>query len=151
MLFRTISSFETNFKLLDRLNTLVFNVWRDKSAQIYKDSDMARITNEYRNYISQVRTLSEEVKRIENSLGVKLNEITHIKNDIMNLYYDLPINKCAIWSAYGENLTQDQDGYVTSKRCAETRFVAKYNTERDAAAHYLGPCDKIYVSLDTRL
>lgn len=151
MLFRTISSFETNFKLLDRLNTLVFNVWRDKSAQIYKDSDMARITNEYRNYISQVRTLSEEVKRIENSLGVKLNEITHIKNDIMNLYYDLPINKCAIWSAYGENLTQDQDGYVTSKRCAETRFVAKDNTERDAAAHYLGPCDKIYVSLDTRL
>ena len=151
MLFRTISSLETNFKLLDRLNTMVFNVWRDKSAQTYKNADMARITNEYRKYISQVRILAEEAKKIENSLDVKLREITRMKNDIMNLYYDIPIRECAIWSAYGENLTQDQDGYVTSKRCAETRFVAKYHTERDAAARYLGPCDKIHVSQEKAL
>ena len=36
MFYRQISDFEENFKFLDRLNAIVFNVWKDDNAEAFK-------------------------------------------------------------------------------------------------------------------
>ena len=43
MFFRQISDFEENFKFLDRLNAIVFNVWKDNNAEAFKTQSMEQV------------------------------------------------------------------------------------------------------------
>ncbi len=157
MFFSGISDFESKFKTFDRLNSLLFNVWRDKSAEAYRDGDIARITNEYRNYISQVRSLAEEANRLNRQLDEKSRQIEKLKSEIWSIATTPEIIKCDIWEAKGEEAvyTQDENGHVHVhyRPCGQVRFVAKGlngrspQEEQAVAARYLGPCDKINVRL----
>ena len=43
MFFRQISDFDENFKFLDRLNILLFNVWHDNNADAYRTQSMEQL------------------------------------------------------------------------------------------------------------
>ena len=147
-----ISDLESKFKLFDRLNTLLFNVWRDKSAEAYKNNDIARITNEYRNYISQVRSLAEEASRLNKELDQKLNTITQLQREVYNIAINPQIDDCSIWEARGLRAVYTDEGeYNGDVPCGEeVRFVAKgvrAGGEKAVAAQYLGDCDDMIVNL----
>ena len=60
MFFRQISDFEENFKFLDRLNAIVFNVWKDNNAEAFKTQSMEQLEMFYRNYIDEMRQKSNK-------------------------------------------------------------------------------------------
>lgn len=132
MFLNGISEFESKFKMLDRLNSLVFNVWRDKNAIAYRDGDMARITNEYRHYISDVRSLSEEVKGLERKLENTFREIEALVHQVNNISGNPEIQGCRIYEAWGENTVRDNEGAIKIQRSDRIRFVAKYSPDSKA-------------------
>ena len=132
MFFSGISEFESKFKAFDRLNALVFNVWRDKNALAYRDGDIARITNEYRRYISKVRSLSEETNKLERELEGKLREIENLARQVADINYNPEIKDCSIYEAWGENTVRAEDGSPRTIRSRRIRFVAKWPPEPKA-------------------
>lgn len=152
MFLNGISEFESRFKLFDRLNIIVFNVWRDKKAIAYRDSDIARITNEYRNYISCVRSLAEQANKLEQSLEQKQREIERLRNEIGNLRLNPQIRNCCIFTAYGETQQYREDGRPgRTERSDKVRFVAKRGTERGIAESMVGGHDRVYVNQEMAL
>jgi hypothetical protein len=160
MFFSGIQDFERNFKTLDRLNALVFNVWRDKSAMAYRDGDIARITNEYRQYISRVRSLAQEAERLYKELDNKMSQIRQLNNEISNLSLNPDIKDCAIWEVRGYEIVpgRPEEGVPPSDQyCGSTKFVAKglngatSDQQKAVAARYMSGCDKYQVSLDRNL
>lgn len=155
MFLRGINEFELKFKTFDRLNVLLFNVWRGNAADTYRDSDLARIVNEYRNYISQVRTLAEEAKRLNDQLAEKESQITQLHRSLMEISKNPQIHDCSMWKAEGKDAVYYDNGEVRYyETCAEAHYVAKgvraYN-EKEIAARFVGPCDKIRVQLLKKL
>ena len=61
MFYREIQDFEENFRLLDRLNVMLLNVWRDKQADTFRNGQMQQLEILYRNYISEMRESSQEM------------------------------------------------------------------------------------------
>jgi len=160
MFFNGIQDFESNFKTFDRLNTLVFNVWRDKSAWAYRDGDIARITNEYRQYITRVRSLAQEAERLYKELDRKMSQIRQLNNEIANLAQNPEIKDCAIWEARGYEIRpgRPEEGIPpTEVYRGSTKFVAKglngagSDQKNAVAARYLSGCDKYQVSLSRNL
>lgn len=152
MFVRGINEFESKFKLFDRLNSLLFNVWRGKAAETYKNGDIARITNEWRNYSSQVRSLAEEVNRLYRELDNKYHEIERLGHDISNICLNPTINNCAIWEAYGEDPVYDCEGNRShDERTPTVRFVAKRGQEEFVAPRHIGSHYKNYVTLERNL
>ena len=151
MFLRGINEFELKFKTFDRLNVLLFNVWRGKAAEIYRNSDLARIANEYRNYISQVRTLAEEAKRLNDQLADKESQIIQLHQALMEISKNPQIHDCSMWKAEGKDAVYYDNGEVRYyETCAEARYVAKgvrAHNEKEIAAEFVGPCDKIHVIL----
>ena len=151
MFLRGINEFELKFKTFDRLNVLLFNVWRGKAADIYRDSDLARIANEYRNYISQVRTLAEEAKRLNDQLAEKESQITQLHRSLMEISKNPQIHDCSMWKAEGKDAVYYDNGEVRYyETCAEAHYVARgvrAHNEKEIAAEFVGPCDKIHVIL----
>jgi len=129
MFFNGIGEFESKFKAFDRLNILVFNVWRDKNALAYRDGDIARITNEYRRYISKVRSLSEEASSLERGLEGKLREIERLANQVADISCNPEIRDCSIYDAWGENTFRAEDGSPKTVRSEKISFVAKWPPE----------------------
>lgn len=155
MFLRGINEFEFKFKTFDRLNVLLFNVWRGKAADIYRDSDLARIANEYRNYISQVRTLAQEAKRLKDQLAEKESQIIQLHQALMEISKNPQIHDCSMWKAEGKDAVYYDNGEVRYyETCAEARYVAKgvrAHNEKEIAARFVGPCDKIRVQLLKKL
>ena len=151
MFLKAINVFESKFKAFDRLNVLLFNVWRGKAADIYRDSDLARIINEYRNYISQVRTLTQEAKRLNDELSKKEDNIHRLQREITEIARNPQIHDCSMWEAEGKEAVYFDNGDVRYyQTCTEVRYVAKgvrAHNEKEIAAEFVGPCDKIHVKL----
>lgn len=147
MFFNGINEFESKFKLLDRLNIMVFNIWRDKNAIAYRDGDIARITNEYRRYISKVRTLSEEANSLNRELDNKMHEIEKLRREIWNISNNPEINGCSIFEAWGTNNYRGEDGSSRTESSQPIRFVAKGIMAVDMARELLGDSyDLVHVS-----
>ena len=155
MFLRGINEFELKFKTFDRLNVLLFNVWRGKAADIYRDSDLARIANEYRNYISQVRTLAQEAKRLNEQLAEKESQIIQLHQALMEISKNPQIHDCSMWKAECKDAVYYDNGEVRYyETCAEARYVAKgvrAHNEKEIAARFVGPCDEIRVELLKKL
>lgn len=138
MFLNGINEFESKFKMLDRLNSIVFNVWKDKNALAYRDGDMARITNEYRRYISEVRSLSEQASQLERKLESKLYEIENLSRQVADIGYNPEIKNCYIFEAWGENTYRGEDGSPKSQYGEKVKFVAKSPNEEEKAREIIG-------------
>jgi hypothetical protein len=152
MFFRGIDELESTFKTFDRLNSVVFNVWRDKAAETYKNGDIARITNEYRNYISQIRSLAQEANKLYSELRSKEEQIRSLSYRTCSLGNNPPIDGCNIYNAKGLEAVYYDDGSVHHyNEISSVNFVGKSSQvwahEKEYAARFVGYCDDIEVRL----
>lgn len=108
MFYREIEDFEQKFKLLDRLNIALFNCWRDTQADKYRDSRAQILEALYRNYISEMRELSNELSMLEQQINEQRNEINSLQKEITKLQQEPEIDGCWICTAKGCNGNQER-------------------------------------------
>lgn len=101
MFFRQIEDFERVFKWMDRINILVFNVWRDKNAESFKDAEMKHLESFYRNYISEMREKSNEMIQLKESIQQQIAEINRDIIELDHLCDNPEINGCLLCRASG--------------------------------------------------
>ncbi|MCQ2279137.1 MAG: hypothetical protein MJZ62_07540 [Bacteroidales bacterium] len=94
MFLREIEDFENRFTMLDRLNTLVFNVWDDKAATAFKNANITQIETLYRSYISEMRSLSEEANMLKQRILEDLKEAERLSNEIQDISHHPKIAGC---------------------------------------------------------
>ena len=90
MFYREIQDFEENFRLLDRLNVMLLNVWRDKQADTFRNGQMQQLEILYRNYISEMREISQEMGLLLRQIEEQIEEANQLLNDIEEI--ELPRN-----------------------------------------------------------
>lgn len=103
MFLREISELDSFFKTLDRLNVLVFNVWHDKNAEAYKNGDMHLLESFYRNYISEMRDLSNELTTLEQQISEGQQEVDRLAQEIRELQRHPSIEGCYSAHVLGYN------------------------------------------------
>ena len=101
MFFRQISDFDENFKFLDRLNVLLFNVWRDNNAETYRTQSMEQLEMFYRNYVNEMRQKSNEMKALEREINGLIEKLSLVGQDTRQLTVDPEIQGCTLCTAYG--------------------------------------------------
>lgn len=112
MFFRQISDFEENFKFLDRLNVLLFNVWKDKNAEAYRTQSMEQLEMFYRNYVNEMRQKSEELSLLQKQIMEKLSELQQLDREMMDITNNPEIDGC--WMCHASGYTDmDQECYST--------------------------------------
>ena len=102
MFFRQISDFEENFKFLDRLNAIVFNVWKDDNAEAFKTQSMEQLEMCYRNYINEMRQKSSIMKALEQEINELLEELRQIGQEIQLLVVEPEIQGYGLAYAAGK-------------------------------------------------
>ncbi len=95
MFFREISELDSFFKTLDRLNVLVFNVWHDKNAEAFKNGDMHLLESFYRNYISEMRDLANELTLLQKQVEESRFEMERLEREIREMKYHPSIEGCS--------------------------------------------------------
>lgn len=128
MFFRQIEDFERIFKFLDRVNILVFNVWRDKNAEAFKNGDMHYLESFYRNYISEMREKSNEMLQLKNSIDQQMEDIANDLRELESICQDPEIRGCLMCSASGP-LNSKQHLY------GQESFVARCGEDIETVAH----------------
>lgn len=101
MFFRQISDFDENFKFLDRLNILLFNVWHDKNAKAYHTQSIDQLEMFYRNYVNEMRQKSNELKALESEINELVEQLRSVVEDTRMLATDPEIRGCLLCTAYG--------------------------------------------------
>ena len=101
MFFRQISDFDENFKFLDRLNILLFNVWDDNNSEAYRTQSMEQLKMFYRNYVNEMRQKSNEMKAWEREINELMEQLRSIVEDTCMLATDPEIRGCLLCTAYG--------------------------------------------------
>lgn len=101
MFFRQISDFDENFKFLDRLNILLFNVWDDNNSEAYRTQSMEQLKMFYRNYVNEMRQKSNEMKALEREINELMEQLRSIVEDTRMLATDPEIRGCLLCTAYG--------------------------------------------------
>ena len=81
MFFRQISDFDENFKFLDRLNILLFNVWCDNNADAYRTQSIEQLEMFYRNYVNEMRQKSNELKALESEINELVEQLRSVVED----------------------------------------------------------------------
>lgn len=136
MFFRQISDFEENFKFLDRLNTIVFNVWKDDNAESFKTQSMEQLEMFYRNYINEMRQKSNEMKALEQEINELLDELQQIGQETQLLTVDPEIQGCLLCYA---------DGKVRKDMSGSEAFIMRPSDPRDQVEELAySRCSKVY-------
>lgn len=105
MFFRQISDFEENFKFLDRLNVLLFNVWKDENAAAFKTSSMEQLEMFYRNYVNEMRQTSHTLSGQLNDVNAKIARLKELCSELSLLKTNASIEGCGL--CYGEGQIRD--------------------------------------------
>lgn len=135
MFFRQISDFEENFKFLDRLNAIVFNVWKDDNAESYKTQSMEQLEMFYRNYINEMRQKSNEMKALEQEINELLEELRQVGQETQHLAVDPEIQGCGLAYAVG--------GISVGTSGGEYFVMRKNEDPNDAPDYAVSRCEKL--------
>lgn len=147
MFFRQISDFEENYKFLDRLNSIVFNVWKDDNAESFKTQSMEQLEMFYRNYINEMRQKSNELRALEQEINELLEDLRQISQDMTHMTVYPEIDGCLLCSA---------QGIISDNESGEETFIIKSNEPRDRLEEIAySRCNRVYdienVSIETPL
>ena len=102
MFYRQISDFEENFKFLDRLNAIVFNVRKDDNAEAFKTQSMKQLEMFYRNYINEMRQKSSRMKALEQEINELLDELRQVGQETQLLTVEPEIQGYGLAYAAGK-------------------------------------------------
>ena len=135
MFFRQISDFEENFKFLDRLNAIVFNVWKDDNAEAFKTQSMEQFEMFYRNYINEMRQKSSRMKALEEEINELLDELRQVGQETQLLAVEPEIQGYGLAYAAGKISIGTSGGEY---------FVMRKNEDpNDAIDYAFSRCEKL--------
>ena len=135
MFFRQISDFEENFKFLDRLNAIVFNVWKDDNAEAFKTQSMEQFEMFYRNYINEMRQKSSRMKALEEEINELLDELRQVGQETQLLTVEPEIQGYGLAYAAGKISIGTSGGEY---------FVMRKNEDpNDAKDYAFSRCEKL--------
>ena len=135
MFFRQISDFEENFKFLDRLNAIVFNVWKDDNAEAFKTQSMEQFEMFYRNYINEMRQKSSRMKALEEEINELLEELRQVGQETQLLAVEPEIQGYGLAYAAGKISIGTSGGEY---------FVMRKNEDpNDAIDYAFSRCEKL--------
>lgn len=111
MFFDSIDDLANKFKWLDQLNTIVFSVWRDKSALEYKEGPIQDLRILYMNYINEMRQQCNILSQMQKEIEGVYEDASRDLSQIGIIAADASINGCAICHAtgYQEYMVDDYD------------------------------------------
>ena len=107
MFLRQIDELETFFKWLDRLNLIAYNVWNDKQRESYQNGHMIQMENLYREYISDMRQISNELSLMQKQIVEAKEEMNSLEKEIYDLKESPEIEGC-----YGAYYKDKHGNYV---------------------------------------
>lgn len=107
MFLRKIEELETFFKWLDRLNLIAYNVWNDKQRESYQNGHMIQMENLYREYISDMRQISNELSLMQKQIAEAKEEMGSLVKEIYDLKESPKIKGC-----YGAYYKDKHGNYV---------------------------------------
>ena len=107
MFLRQIDELETFFKWLDRLNLIAYNVWNDRQRESYQNGHMIQMENLYREYISDMRQISNELSLMQKQIAEAKEEVNSLVKEINDLKESPDIKGC-----YGAYYTDKYGNYV---------------------------------------
>lgn len=134
MFLRQIEDFERTFKILDRINILVFNVWRDKNAEAFKDGEMKLLESFYRTYISEMREKSNEMLQLKQSIDREIEEMQDSYRKLEDISHNPSYKGCGLYRASGP-INSKMHEYGTDA------FVAKLGEDAEKLASFR--CSKL--------
>ena len=135
MFFRQISDFEEKFKFLDRLNAIVFNVWKDDNAEAFKTQSMEQFEMFYRNYINEMRQKSSRMKALEQEINELLDELRQVGQETQLLTVEPEIQGYGLAYAAGKISIGTSGGEY---------FVMRKNEDpNDAIDYAFSRCEKL--------
>ena len=135
MFYRQISDFEENFKFLDRLNAIVFNVWKDDNAEAFKTQSMEQFEMFYRNYINEMRQKSSRMKALEEEINELLDELRQVGQETQLLTVEPEIQGYGLAYAAGKISIGTSGGEY---------FVMRKNEDpNDAKDYAFSRCEKL--------
>ena len=101
MFLRQIDELETFFKWLDRLNLIAYNVWNDRQRESYQNAHMVQMENLYREYISDMRQISNELSLMQKQIQEGVAEVQRLQQEISDLKQRPSIEGCSLIYAEG--------------------------------------------------
>lgn len=114
MFFDTVEDLHSKFKLFDRLNTLVFGIWKDKSALEYRDGALQDLRILYMNYINEMRQQCNELEQLNKEVAGVLKEVQDNLTKIDVIASNPSIQGCGIVFATGyTDMNVDDEGRVS--------------------------------------
>ena len=135
MFYRQISDFEENFRFLDRLNAIVFNVWKDVNAEAFKTQSMEQFEMFYRNYINEMRQKSSRMKALEEEINELLDELRQVGQETQLLTVEPEIQGYGLAYAAGKISIGTSGGEY---------FVMRKNEDpNDAKDYAFSRCEKL--------
>ena len=135
MFFRQISDFEENFRFLDRLNAIVFNVWKDDNAEAFKTQSMEQFEMFYRNYINEMRQKSSRMKALEEEINELLDELRQVGQETQLLTVEPEIQGYGLAYAAGK---------ISIGMSGGEYFVMRKNEDpNDAKDYAFSRCEKL--------
>ena len=135
MFFRQISDFEENFRFLDRLNAIVFNVWKDDNAEAFKTQSMEQLEMFYRNYINEMRQKSNKMKALEEEINELLDELRQVGQETQLLTVEPEIQGYGLAYAAGK---------ISIGMSGGEYFVMRKNEDpNDAKDYAFSRCEKL--------
>ena len=135
MFYRQISDFEENFRFLDRLNAIVFNVWKDDNAEAFKTQSMEQFEMFYRNYINEMRQKSSRMKALEEEINELLDELRQVGQETQLLTVEPEIQGYGLAYAAGK---------ISIGMSGGEYFVMRKNEDpNDAKDYAFSRCEKL--------
>lgn len=137
MFFDTVEDLHSKFKLFDRLNTLVFGIWKDKSALEYRDGALQDLRILYMNYINEMRQQCNELEQLNREVSEAFDETQHDLSKLDHIKAFPSINGCYSVNAFG---ALDEDGTTDGVE----EFVVGWNELNDIELLAPARCKKLY-------
>ena len=135
MFYRQISDFEENFRFLDRLNAIVFNVWKDDNAEAFKTQSMEQLELFYPNYTTDMRQKSNKMKALEQEINELLDKLRQVGQETQLLTVEPEIQGYGLAYAAGKISIGTSGGEY---------FVMRKNEDpNDAKDYAFSRCEKL--------
>lgn len=137
MFFDTVEDLHSKFKIFDQINTIVFGIWKDKSALEYRDGALQDLRILYMNYINEMRQQCNELELLNKQVSEAYNNAQNDFRKLEDICNNPSIEGCYTVNAFG---TFDEDGTMDG----EEQFVAGWDEMNDIESLAQVRCRRLY-------
>lgn len=137
MFFDTVEELHSKFKIFDQINTIVFGIWKDKSALEYRDGALQDLRILYINYINEMRQQCNELELLNREVARAFDDVQSDLGKLETICNNPSIVGCFSASAYG---SLDKDGTMAGVE----EFVASSDEVGDIESAARVHCHRLF-------